>query len=68
MDEFEFKAIGENHNQGVSFIDFIFLFSIDISYLIKYLCVCVCVCASARMCMCELCLAFFRIYSSNFLA
>lgn len=26
VDEFDFKPIGENHNQGVSFYTFIFLF------------------------------------------
>lgn len=33
VDGFDFKAIGENHNQGVSFVSFIFLLSGDIACL-----------------------------------
>ena len=58
VDEFEFKAIGENHNQGVGFDIFhipVFLWH----SLLKLSCdLCFC------MCMCELCLAFL-VVSNN---
>lgn len=58
VDEFEFKAIGENHNQGVGFDIFhipVFLWH----SLLKLSCdLCFCVC------MCELCLAFL-VVSNN---
>jgi hypothetical protein len=35
VDEFEFKAIGENHNQGVSFCSFYFIFFGSISFFLE---------------------------------
>lgn len=35
VDEFEFKAIGENHNQGVSVCSFYFIFHGSISFFLE---------------------------------
>jgi hypothetical protein len=46
VDEFDFITIGENHNQGVSFYNFIFLLSCNKTFLNLIM-----ICVSALSCM-----------------